>query len=289
MVTDVLAVDEAQVGALYSQLTGVLAGFSFAGLTLVITLRLSSHADPETANALPDDSASANVQPATDSSAAKASMDHSALLLFASFLGLTLSSLGYAVLGGQKNLALAAVQHVVAGVGFTAAALLLLLAIREMLAPVAPDAYRFAHRVVGSGAPLVAALYVLSGAWDAARRVFDEPGWSVLLIPVSLVLGSATAWGVVRHLRRAPDSPLATRLSRVGIFTWAAGSGVTISLIASLLVPVLDGIYGTGHTAPFPPVWLAVGVSGFVAVAFWSLCGLTKGGEPRNNQAAAVP
>ncbi|PRY36625.1 hypothetical protein LY71_12546 [Geodermatophilus tzadiensis] len=117
MALDVLAVDEAAIGGLYSQLTGVLAGFAFAGLALVITQRLTSDPDEH--------------QDEVEET------DNSALLLFAAFLGLALCSLGYAVLGGEENRNLATVEHVVMGVGFTSAGLLMLLALREVVS-VAP-------------------------------------------------------------------------------------------------------------------------------------------------------
>ncbi len=100
------AFDNAQVAALYSQLTGVLAGFAFAALVVVLARRL------EGAETLSRDSE------------ATAAVDAALGLLFSAFIGLALSSLAYALVAGETTAhARASLEHVVAGVGFGASAM----------------------------------------------------------------------------------------------------------------------------------------------------------------------
>ncbi len=94
------SVDNAMVAGFYSQLTGVLAGFSFAGLVLVVTARIDASGQP--------------VQPPVH-----AATDATIALLFSSFVGLVLSSLSYAVIAGETHgSAATSLSHVVAGLGF---------------------------------------------------------------------------------------------------------------------------------------------------------------------------
>ena len=111
----------AGTAGLYSTLTGVLAGFAFTALIVLVTFRLQT----------PD----AQIQPR---------FAHSAQLLVAAFLGLTLTSLGYAALSGEP-LAVAqgisqggaggraASAELLLGVGFAACGILLIYAIVHTL------------------------------------------------------------------------------------------------------------------------------------------------------------
>jgi hypothetical protein len=90
---------------LYSTLAGVLAGFAFTALILLLTPRLSS-------------------QPVTDT------FGDAIRILITAFLALVLTSLNYAVLGGEQQSSYrATVEESVAGVGFSIAGLLVIYAI----------------------------------------------------------------------------------------------------------------------------------------------------------------
>jgi hypothetical protein len=145
-------ISNADIGIAYSTLTGVLAGFAFAGLVLIITQRLNTRADGE-----PD-------------SKSRPASDVALLLLFAAFLGLVLSSLSYAVVGGEsKANSRAGLEHVIVGAGFGIAGLVLFLAILELMADIDFSMHtrlRFWTTRIG---PLVVLGYVWSGAHDVSR------------------------------------------------------------------------------------------------------------------------
>jgi hypothetical protein len=149
MPTDLI--NNSQVGIAYSTLTGVLAGFAFAGLVLIITQRLNGRVGQH------------------DSKAGAAS-DAALALLFAAFVGLILSSLSYAVIGGETGAnRRAGLEHVVAGAGFGIASLVLFLAILELLADVGFGMHarlRFWTTRIG---PVVILGYVWSGAHEVGR------------------------------------------------------------------------------------------------------------------------
>ncbi len=105
----VIDLDNSQIASLYSQLAGVLAGFAFTAVTVVVTVRVSATAHGH-------------------------SFDDSLRLLIAAFLGLVLTSLNYAAIAGDKTQgARSTLLEIVAGLGFAASALLLIYAVLLML------------------------------------------------------------------------------------------------------------------------------------------------------------
>ncbi|MEX5255085.1 hypothetical protein [Kocuria arenosa] len=148
-ITAEVTYDEAAVAALYSQLAGVLAGFAFAGILLIATERISA-STVRSSNA----------------------REESLVLLLAAFLGLSINSLTYAVIGGEvETYERAAVMHVLAGGGFGISALTLLAAILILISDIAPRLSSWTRHAVGLGAPVVVSIYVASGLMQAENAI----------------------------------------------------------------------------------------------------------------------
>lgn len=104
--------DNAVVSGQYSTLSGVLAGFAFTALVMLVGQRNRDGSVP-----------------------ADRSTKHGIGFMLAAFIGLGSSSLSYAVMAGDSSTVRLAATHVVAGCGLVAATLLLLVGINEVLAP----------------------------------------------------------------------------------------------------------------------------------------------------------
>jgi hypothetical protein len=233
---------DAEAGALYSQLSGVLAGFSFAGLIVLVTSRLDGSKRPQ------------HIEDA---------MDRSLVLLLASFLGLTITSLGYAVVGGEMNNEVAGVEHVPAGVAFAVSALLLLLAILELLRVSAEAVADLAHNLIAIAAPLITVVYVVAGAHDVRERRDEVTTW--FIVTILSVIATQVLVTIYAHfwVPGGAQRPLAEyrRLAVLGVWLAAA---------ASISVPVISS-FG-GDSIPYWPVWVAlgatvIGVGGFTYFA----------------------
>lgn len=136
------------VAGQYATLAGVLAGFAFAGLVLVLTHRLSSQdgGHPKGPNRT----------------------DDSLLLMIAAFISLSLTALAYSLISGEVAAqGRAANEHVVAGGNYAAAAMVLLLAILELVVAVAPTVERWTRILVAACAPTVLLTYVGAGVLQA--------------------------------------------------------------------------------------------------------------------------
>lgn len=245
VVADIVAVDEAQVGSLYSQLTGVLAGFAFAGLVLVLTQRLGS--------------------PTTS---APQSLERATVLLFSSFIGLTFTSLGYAVIGGEEaNPQRAAVEHVVSGAGFAAAVLVLFLAILELIRPLVPNVEPFARGIAGTWVPLIAIAYVFTGALDAAGRTEGVDVRNVYLLVVVLFALN----GIALILSRG----LTAKVRQIRAYNRVAFMGIAPAFAASTSVALLSSS-ATGASTPFWPVLCSLTLVGLIASGMTLFCGTSR-------------
>ncbi|WP_394617153.1 hypothetical protein JNUCC0626_47345 [Lentzea sp. JNUCC 0626] len=104
-----IELDNSQIASLYSQLAGVLAGFAFTAVTVVVTVRVAAKKSGR-------------------------SFDNALRPLISGFLGLVLTSLNYAAIAGDKTQgARSTLLEIVAGIGFAASALLLIYAVLLML------------------------------------------------------------------------------------------------------------------------------------------------------------
>lgn len=277
-----------EVASLYSQLTGVLAGFAFSGLVLLLTRRLDQRQGPlklPVVTALPTpvspagwrgqlvtlltpkqpspegkgDGTSADQEVATTAPAVERTISNSFVLLLASFLGLTVTSLGYAVLAGEPHFVAAATEHVVAGLGFAASALALLLAIGELLGlgQVASHVKGFTQAIVCGWAPLLVLVYIVTGVYQVASEInLDSYRW---LNAGAVVAGVVPTLAIgIRSFRRA------TPLKESG-YKRIAATSVALALFASLAVPVINLVADSGYPLS---LWYAAVALG--AASVWS-------------------
>jgi hypothetical protein len=213
-----IQIDDAQVASLYSQLAGVLAGFAFAALVLVLT--------------------KAGDRPRADGSLSH--IGDALLLIFGAFLGLVFTSLAYAVMAGDSS-GRTSLLHVVAGVGFSIAATTLLLGLSELLADAVPTAARWPQRVATAWTPIIAMAYVYGGVVDLADlredSVLVTAGWAAVLLVAAAV--------AARHF-------LGYRARRLTLSHFA-GAGALAPLVASMSIPWL---LNNTNASP-PPAWPA--------------------------------
>ncbi len=242
------AFDNAATAGLYSQLTGVLAGFAFAGLVLIVTHRLD-RGGPAPAGAF---------QRATDSAVA---------LLFSAFVGLVLTSLSYAVIAGETAaFSRAAVEHVVAGAGFGAATMVLLLALLELLTATAPALGGQLRAVAGVILPIVVMVYVYGGVYDVADRLSQN--WLKVsgLVAVGLLV---VVLGAARLLPRvAGPVPVSNYLTLSAI-------GLSLPLISSLAVPVISTSMDADHVSS-APVYVALVLTLLFTSSLGIFCAVTR-------------
>lgn len=282
MLVVAIDVDEAQIASLYSQLTGVLAGFSFAGLLLLVTRRIDR--PKGLALAQPTPLAQPEVTPGSERPSAgpvsvtgsdeagriaehEDRLERALILLLASFIGLSLASLAYAVIGGETSGRRPAIEHTLAGVGFGASALVLFSALVEILGSVAPLAGKFARPIVYRWAPILIIVYIITGAYDAALRVgtwaespFFRAGLVVaLVVPIVTLLAAESV--VTQRDGPSKGAPPKTyaRMAQVAIL---------LTLVASLSVPIISALFAPPETTPFWPVWVALALATVGASAF---------------------
>lgn len=218
----VLEFNDAAVAGLYSQLAGVLAGFAFAGLVLVVTHHLSG--PPPLAS---DEVVTETAKPSTES----------VLLLFASFIDLVLVSLTYALTAGGSDGAVS-LAHVIAGVAFAFAAWTLLAAIHFLIfdARLDPEIGR-ATKQVTAVASWVAVLYVGGGVLDFAEHTGSEPlRWFAVATLLAAIGVTATISFRRRASAKAPLGPVSIRR--------AASLGMAVAVLASISVAALMSLTG---------------------------------------------
>ncbi len=242
------AYDNAQVAALYSQLTGVLAGFAFAALVLVLTRRLEGSETP------------------SHHSEGNGGVDGALGLLFSAFIGLALSSLAYAVIAGETtNPARASLEHVIAGAGFGVSAMVLMLALLELLIAAAPGLDTYFRIVVGVVVPLVVLMYTYNGVLDLVSHIDRRSslpfvgGVCVVLLVVVLAVAYRLPGGA------SPSSQQYMVLATVG-------SG--IPLVSALVVPIISTT--VQQKVPTTPAFVALLVILTATAAVGAFCAKTR-------------
>jgi hypothetical protein len=185
----------------YSQLTGVLAGFSFTALIFLIGIRLDSNRNGA-------------VQ-------AGDALAPSYMSLVASFIGLVLSSLGYAILAGATvSAGRAASEEPVLGIGFALAGALLIYAIVLTLDGMErassatsverQSVARATRHALGIFVAPLAVLYVILGSADHLQARYGDKhpsnfldwyGWA--LLSAQLVVSWVLYPMMVRQVRRS--------------------------------------------------------------------------------------
>ncbi|GIF38935.1 hypothetical protein BC793_106340 [Actinoplanes xinjiangensis] len=215
--------DAAQVADAYSQLSGVIAGFAFSSIVVLLTYQIGA---------------------AREGRKTDGRMQSALLLLFSCFMGMTTSSLAYSVLSGMKEFARALeVGHVVAGTGFGVSGLMGLLGIHQLILCSNLRIEREIGIVSGSLAPLLITAYQVAGlhqVGDSAATVFG----------VCAVVAVLAVASVAPHLKesgaeRPEKSPSA--------YSTLSIAGLGVSSIPSLVVSILAAAGGTADV----PVWPA--------------------------------
>ncbi|MGW4756232.1 hypothetical protein [Streptomyces chartreusis] len=183
---------------LYSQLTGVLAGFSFTAVIIAVSRSL----ELRRADAGPSQ---------TDT--VKASLDKAMPVMICSFLGLVITSLTYsAIAGDAKNIGRATIEELVGGLAFAVAGTLMFYSIVLLLEAIdMADTADHSRRVLGQFVTLVSFAYICNGIDDYNDAHFPDPAgppaWETAL--TYSLLGSFALYAVLGYL-------LYHRLPRIG-------------------------------------------------------------------------
>jgi hypothetical protein len=224
----------AATAALYSQLAGVLAGFAFAALILLLTVRLS----PSPAGTTPP-STSPFARPTR--------------VLVVAFIGLVLTSVNYAVLAGDiSNTPRSATLELLAGLGFATSGSLLLYAIvltfdgvNQASGSAHPDLVSVGNYMRKSLAivmvPLLSLLIYL-GVQDFKNAIkmftinwIDVSAW--VLIGVEFVIG----WAYYVWRTRA-TSPAMSDAAKDNSIRKVSSAGLGLTLVATLGFSIASAI-----------------------------------------------
>lgn len=237
--------DVQSIAELYSQLSGVLAGFALTAVFIVI-----SHFLGEAAPTGRREEALGQALPA----------------LLAALLGLLLSSLTYCIVAADgDNPGRALFEHVVAGVGFSVAGGLLIFAAVLLIEGVLPyDPVHYARRLLGQCVPLPIFALLCDGAYAYGKAYHGgrAPGWLGVLIVLllSLVL-AVSVLGYAAYGRPGLDG---IRVTGGGATRTIAVSGLSIVTVCLLSVVTTMGLAGTGCSVPVGVV-VTVLLCGFFA------------------------
>lgn len=246
------SLDLGTVAQLYSQLTGVLAGFALTAVFIVVAHFLGG-AEP---------------------TGRREEVLRQALpLLVAAVLGLIFSSLTYCVVAADgDNPGRALFEHDLAGVGFSVAGALLIFAAVLLVEGALPhDSAHYARRLLGQGAPLPMFGLLSEGVYAYGRAYHGgrAPGWlGVLVVGLLGVVAIVSVAGHVAYGRVELD-----RFRVSGGRTWlVAVGGLAVVTVCLLGVVVTMAVAGTGCSVPVGAV-VAVLLFGFAA-AIGSSCWL---------------
>ncbi|MGV9991623.1 hypothetical protein [Streptomyces sp. NPDC003374] len=158
-----ISFDIGATSELYSQLTGVLAGFSFTAVIIAVSRSL----EPGPAPANP---------PQADQ--VKVSLEKAMPVMICSFLGLVITSLTYsAIAGDAKNAGRATIEELVGGLAFSVAGILMFYSIVLLLEAIAmADTADHGRRVLGQLVTLISFAYICNGIDDYNDAHFPDPG-----------------------------------------------------------------------------------------------------------------
>jgi hypothetical protein len=251
--------DASVTAGFYSQLAGVLAGFAFTGLILLITARLSVPAG------------SSPTTPTRHFSAATR-------VLVVSFIGLVLASLNYAVLAGDtsKSRAAAALQ-LISGLGFGAAGLFLVYAVSLTLDAVdkatpathadLEDAYRFLNSLLVTVIVPLILLFIYLGVQDF-KIADSDTGFDVIdglscgLVATQLIAGVMfTGWYSLHGGLSGAVRDRAIRTSARICVGLMLGIAATFAILATFL-------QNQGYLDAVPFVVMSCGFLASMAFAF---------------------
>lgn len=235
--------DVPATAGLYSQTCGVLAGFAFAAILLLLT------ADPHTRLSVSDHE-----------------VDHGVTAFVCAFFGLILSTVEYAVLAGEPtNSGRATLEELFFGVGFGLSALLLLYGLLHLLG--ISGNFRgssgVTSAITGIFGPFVVMSFLVSGVGDvSAYRSGHEPAtahavpcdWTMtphLRFAWGLFICAALYLLVIFGIRRRAEAPqsrfLAKRLNNLPHYVVAFD--IAVAFGAAVIAAIVPAAFVT-------PLWL---------------------------------
>jgi hypothetical protein len=266
----------------YAQLAGVLAGFAFVVINLVLDRGYRRRSDGKPRGA--------------------AEVEHEALTgvaLMSAFLGLFLSAIQYSLLSGENGCSLtggrASSAELLGAISFVASVYMLLYAVVQFVSGSAETLARHCVFIVAVLVPPIAVFFIEAAVSDLALALADkqtreplEPLWSDannLGVPIALTVFvvCATIWWIGRS-RRSSESLSSARVQK---FRTALPYVTVVVVIADVVcaltaLPVRDP---AAHLAP-AVAWLWVGVFAALLVAQSSALSLQTGVEVPHAESA---
>lgn len=272
----VVKFSDKDAAALYSQLTGVLAGFAFAGMIMLVTSRFE-RTKPTEGQAPEAETRDGAAQQAADP--IQVATSRALTLLVSAFFGLVAVSLAYALIGGDQVPERAAVEHVVAGAGFGSSALALLLSVFYLIEAADPDLRQTLHLVVVRISPVAVAAYIVLGVLDV-ENLQDDVSTPEKLVAAALMCVPIAGLIASRSLRgRFAKQEWQTGAVRI----FATGS-LVLTVLCAIAIPILLAVSGEGSSPPLPLAWIAaaLGVSACGAVTLSSPSGALSSHGPED-------
>ncbi|MFE2302478.1 hypothetical protein ACFXAW_30310 [Streptomyces sp. NPDC059445] len=184
-----ISFDIGTTSELYSQLTGVLAGFSFTAVIIAVSRSLEPRAiatNPSQADSV------------------KASLEKAMPVMICSFLGLVITSLTYsAIAGDANNVGRATIEELIGGLAFAVAGILMFYSIVLLLEAIGmTDTADHGRRVLGQFVTLVSFAYICNGIDDYNDAHFtgshNPPVWEIAL--TYSLLGSFALYALLGYL-----------------------------------------------------------------------------------------
>ncbi|UIX32336.1 hypothetical protein [Streptomyces sp. GQFP] len=249
------------VAELYSQLSGVLAGFALTAVFIVVSHFLGE---------------------AAPTGRREETLGQALPALLAAMLGLVFSSLTYCVVAADgDNPGRALLEHVVAGVGFSVAGALLIFAAVLLIEGVLPyDRVHYARRLLGQSAPLPMFALLCEGAYAYGKAYYggQAPGWlgALIVLLLSLVL-AVSALGYAAYGRPGLDG---VRVTGGTAIRTIAVSGLSIVTVCLLSVVTMMGLAGTGCSVPVGAVVTVLLCGFFTAVGLSVWLFVTRPARP---------
>jgi hypothetical protein len=239
----------------YAQFAGVLAGFAFVVINLVVDRGYRRReGKPRAANEIEHETLTG-------------------VALMNAFLGLFLSAIQYSLLAGENGCALtggrASSAELLGGISFVASVYLLLYAVVQFVSGSAETLAKHCVFIVAVLVPPIGVFFIEATLSDLALALADpksrqplEPLWSdanALSVPIALavLVGCATVWRIGRNARIA-ESPSSGRVQKFR----TALPYVTVFVVVSVVVRAVTALPVRNPAAHLAPTeaWLWVGV-----------------------------
>jgi hypothetical protein len=267
--------DISVVARSYAQLAGVLAGFAFVVINLVLDRGYRRRGDGKSRGAY--------------------EVEHETLTgvaLMNAFLGLFLSAIQYSLLAGENGCALtggrASSAELLGGISFVASVYMLLYAVVQFVSGSAETLARHCVFIVAVLVPPIGVFFIEATLSDLALALADpkshqplEPLWSDandLSVPIALsvLVVCATVWRIGRRTRAA-ESPSSARVQKFR----TALPYVTVVVVVAVVVRAVSALPVRNPGAHLAPseAWLWVGIFAALLVVQSATLSLQTGVE----------